>query len=824
MGRAKADRMTVKYVTLPFTPRPWQMPLMDDKSRAMVAVVHRRAGKALDVTTPIMTASGAFKAMGDLARGDIIFDESGELCHVTHAYPVMHGRPCYAVTFDDGQQIVCDEDHLWYTETKADRTTRVGRYVKGTGRGHKPVSGIQKRRPGTAKTTAVIRDTLRSRGESNHAIPFAGPLDFPDAVLPIDPYILGLWLGDGHSRTARFTTMDQEIVVGLKEYAEANDWRFSTIASKGGQGLARSYSVAGDSGHHETDSLTRRLRQIGLIKNKHIPAAYLRAGQRQRLELLRGIMDTDGSIDPRGGRRCEIAQKNGALATGIIALIRALGGNPRVAEKVVNGKVYHRITFSPAFNPFKLTRKASVFKLPGSAANRNAFGGMRRIVSVEPVESRPVRCITVDSPSHLYLAGEGLIPTHNSTAFIWRGLRKALTEDRRHLPLHRRNLKSDPPRVIHVLPGQVMWQRTGLWDKVARAAEMIPGAIAMKSVLRVELPNGGVYQCGGMDKPDSYRGSYADEVIEDEADDVIASGLDLVIEPMLSDYDGARIKIGTPKGNGRLAAAYDAAGHDPHASRYLLPYTETGALDDKQVQRLRETLDVEEFAQELECSFTSPNSGSYYGKWLDEVIRDNRVTRVTYDPKLPVFTSWDLGMDDSTAIWWFQRSPGGEWRWLEYHEDSGQGFDHYARLLHSKPYVYGKHYLPHDIEVRELSAGGKSRRTTLLGLGVKPIFVVPAANPADRVSAVRQILPRSWFDAKGCEVGLKRLRAYRRAWNEHMGVWRAEPVHDDASHGSDAIGTGVQGSSDPENAVNKPVVPPYVHRPIPPTSGGWASI
>ncbi len=215
-----------------------------------------------------------------------------------------------------------------------------------------------------------------------------------------------------------------------------------------------------------------------------------------------------------------------------------------------------------------------------------------------------------------------------STAFVWRGLKKALTEDRAHIPERRRNLTADPPRVVHVLPAQVMWQRTGLWDKVARAAEMIPGAVAFKSVLRVELPNGGIYQCGGMDKPDSWRGGYADEVVEDEADDVIASGLDMVVEPMLADYSGSRIKIGTPKGNGRLAAAYDAAGHDDNSSRYLLPWQETGALDTAQVQRLRETLDEEEFAQELECSFNAPNSGSYYGRWLDDAMKQDRITRV----------------------------------------------------------------------------------------------------------------------------------------------------------------------------------------------------
>ncbi len=392
-----------------------------------------------------------------------------------------------------------------------------------------------------------------------------------------------------------------------------------------------------------------------------------------------------------------------------------------------------------------------------------------------------------------------------STAFVWRGLKKALTEDRAHIPERRRNLKADPPRVVHVLPAQVMWQRTGLWDKVARAAEMIPCAVAFKSVLRVELPNGGIYQCGGMDKPDSWRGGYADEVVEDEADDVIASGLDMVVEPMLADYSGSRIKIGTPKGNGRLAAAYDAAGHDDNSSRYLLPWQETGALDTAQVQRLRETLDEEEFAQELECSFNAPNSGSYYGRWLDDALKQERITRVTYDPKLPVYTCWDLGMDDYTAIWWFQRSPGGEWRWLEYFEDNRNGLDYYAKIIHQKPYVYARHFLPHDVEVQEMGTG-KSRRAMLQGLNVRPIKVVPAANPSERVSAMRAILPRSFFDSKGCEVGLKRLRAYRRQWNEHMGVWRPEPIHDEASHGADAAGVGVQGSNDPDREVFTPHV------------------
>ncbi len=410
-----------------------------------------------------------------------------------------------------------------------------------------------------------------------------------------------------------------------------------------------------------------------------------------------------------------------------------------------------------------------------------------------------------------------------TTALAWRGLRKALLHDRRHLPPARRNLHAAPPRVVHVLPLQVTWKKTGLWDAIEAAARAFPGAKVMKSEFRVIMPNRGVYQVGGMDNPDNWRGGYADEIIEDEADDALASGIDMVIEPMLLTYDGARCKIGTPKGNGRLATAYNES---PPEQRFLLPWQATGVFTAEEVARRRESpsnpdgLDEEEFAQEMECSFTSPNSGSYYGKWLDAAVREDRIRKIAYDPRLPVFTGWDLGLDDSTAIWWFQRSPGGEWRWLKYHEDAGPGLDTYAKLLHEQPYVYGRHFLPHDIEVREQTYQGRSRRHYLDSLNVRPIKVVPAANPSDRISAVRQILPRSFFDADGCAVGLKALRGYRRQWNEMMGVWRSEPVHDWASHGADGLGTGVQGSQDPDN--EKPKIGPYVPRPaLPPSPGGW---
>lgn len=385
-----------------------------------------------------------------------------------------------------------------------------------------------------------------------------------------------------------------------------------------------------------------------------------------------------------------------------------------------------------------------------------------------------------------------------SAGLMWRGFRRTMTEAK---PL---------PRVVHILPFAVMWKRTGLWDQAMLASASIPGATISKGDMAIRFPNGGIWQAGGADNPDSWRGGYADETIIDEFDDTPPSMVPLVIEPMLADRAGVLVRSGTPKGRGLLQAAFDRAAKSPDYSSYLLDYRATGALSDLAIERLRAEMSDEEFAQELECSFDSPNSGSYFGKWMDAAQREGRITRVLYDPALPVYTSWDLGIDDSTAIWWFQISPRGEWRWLRYFEDHDQGLDAYAKLVMQQPYVYRQHLLPHDVEVRELSQQGRSRRQYLLGLGLRPIQVVAASNPADRVSASRAIMPKSWFDAEGCETGIKQLRAYRRQWNEKMGIWRAEPVRDAATHGADAFGTGVQGATDPQTAR-----PPAPARPAP---------
>lgn len=360
-----------------------------------------------------------------------------------------------------------------------------------------------------------------------------------------------------------------------------------------------------------------------------------------------------------------------------------------------------------------------------------------------------------------------------STALLWMGIKRCITETKAL------------PRVIHILPYAVMWSRTGLWDQLVRAAENIPGCEIRAASGSIRFPNGGVFQIGGADRQDSWRGSYADFVAIDEFDDTPPTMVPLVIEPMLADRDGTLVRSGTPRGRGLLQAAYDKARITPGHSSYLLDYTKTGALSDSAISRLRVEMQEDEFRQELCCSFDAPNSGTYYGALMQQAEAEGRITSVPHEPGLRVWTAWDLGVDDSTAIWFVQISRGGEWRFIDYIEDSGAGLDHYARLLSQRPYVYEMHILPHDAAVRELGSG-RSRIETLHELGVRPTRIVRQHSVADGINAVRMVLPRAWFDAAKCAAGIRALRNYRREWNENAQTWRASPVHDHASHGADA--------------------------------------
>ncbi|MHA7135378.1 replicative DNA helicase [Oerskovia turbata] len=337
----------------------------------MIVVAARPAiGKALALDTPLPTPTG-WTTMGEVAVGDQLLAADGTPTTVVRATEVLTDRPCYEVVFDDGTTIVADALHEWSTSTRSSRRR----------------GGLD----GTVRTTEEIARTLRCETadqRANHAVATTGALTLPEADLPLHPYALGVWLGDGHSASARFTSADPEIAMRIE-----------------GLGVV-------DEDHAALDLL-------GVMDDKHIPISYLRASEPQRRELLAGLLDTDGTVNPTGSS--QIALTNRRLAEGVRELIHSLGYRTGWSEKRVGGRsekssTAFTITFTTDDDVFALERKRLVHKerrRPSTPRLKSRF-----IVDIRPIDPVPVRCVEIDHPDHLYLASQAMIPTHNSTLGI----------------------------------------------------------------------------------------------------------------------------------------------------------------------------------------------------------------------------------------------------------------------------------------------------------------------------------------------------------------------------------------------------------------------
>ena len=180
--------------------------------------------------------------------------------------------------------------------------------------------------------------------------------------------------------------------------------------------------------------------------------------------------------------------------------------------------------------------------------------------------------------------------------------------------------------------------------------------------------------------------------------------------------------------------------------------------------------------------------GSYYGRLLARAEEEGRLGAVPVEPDLLVHTAWDLGVSDSTAVWFFQHLPRGrfgEWRFVDFYEASGEGLAHYAEVLARRGYRYGSHIAPHDIAVRELGTG-RSRIESARALGLN-FEIAPRLSVADGIEAARQVLDSAWFDRERCGRGLECLWAYQREFDEARSCFREAPLHDWTSHGADAF-------------------------------------
>lgn len=338
--------------------------------------------------------------------------------------------------------------------------------------------------------------------------------------------------------------------------------------------------------------------------------------------------------------------------------------------------------------------------------------------------------------------------------------------------------------------------RKALWENIdkdgMRFMDHLPEAIRTRTnnqEMMIELINGSIIRIIGSDNPDSVVGTNPVGVVFSEyaLQDPTAW---YFLRPILAENGGWAVFNSTPRGANHFKDLWQLAERDPDFwYTQKLGVSDTKAIPDKVLAReraeyLEQTGSDDLYMQEYEVSFEAAVQGSYYGGQMLKAERDGRITNVPWETELPVHTYWDLGMDDSMTIWFLQ-VVGNELRIIDYMEHNGEGIAYYAKELRALPYVYGEHWAPHDIEVRELGTG-KSRLETAKSLGIS-FRVTPNLSLEDGIDAARKIIAKCWFDKTKCEKGINALRSYAKEWDEKNKVYKNRPRHDWASHGADAF-------------------------------------
>jgi hypothetical protein len=307
-----------------------------------------------------------------------------------------------------------------------------------------------------------------------------------------------------------------------------------------------------------------------------------------------------------------------------------------------------------------------------------------------------------------------------------------------------------------------------------------------EQMMTITLVNGAKVSLFGADNADAMRGLGFSGVYMDEYGDFKPSVFGNVIRPALSDKQGWAVFAGTPKGKNQFWDIYETARRIPDEWFVLrLPASESGLLPQSELNAARAQLSEDQYLQEYECSFEAAILGAFYGTEMRQA--EPRINeRVVFEPGYPVHTAWDLGYRDDTAIWWYQ-VVGGEVRVIDFFAISGADIRAIAEVVVNKGYTYGKHYLPHDARAKSLQTGRSIVEQLADHLGIGSLSVVPNIGLQDGIQAVRQMLPRTWFNSVRCGDGIEALRQYQREYDEDKKAFRASPRHDWTSHPADAF-------------------------------------
>lgn len=404
----------------------FQREIIDDMHPDMDVKKCSQVGLALALDTPILTLDG-WKTMGSLLVGDTLFDEQGQPCQIEYVSPTYVDHECFRLTFDDGQTIVADAGHKWFVQSERPFDLSGGPAGKG-----RPPSSVKMFKDGVL-TTKQIAQFHRKANRNRFAVPNTKPLTFPERPLRVDPYLLGLHLGDGNSHACCLTSHSKDFAFYQEELTKRGMKCVSSSTKDDIVQFLVHFPHQKRAGRGVPYSVHSRFTDLGLLEgDKFVPPQYLKASQAQRLDLLRGLLDTDGSITKNG--RVSFYNTSERLVRSVEELACSLGFKTRTRWRMNTPSVMqsgHVITPRKplAEVSFVAYQEDGIFLLPRKRERlrsrnegRPSEALRRRIIAVDEVPSVPVRCISVNSPSHLFLAGRGMIPTHNTEVQI----RKAL--------------------------------------------------------------------------------------------------------------------------------------------------------------------------------------------------------------------------------------------------------------------------------------------------------------------------------------------------------------------------------------------------------------
>jgi phage terminase large subunit len=393
-----------------FNLHPAQIEIVKDTHRFRVINAGRRFGKMLDLKTLVPTPSG-WTTIENIHPGDTVFGDDGLPTNVLWESKVFKDMDTYSMQFSDGTNVVAGAEHLWTLHQK--------QYRKAVSRAKNPVI-----KPLTITTKdmfdiGVLCPRNDGRVEYNFAVPVCKAVEYKEKKYIIPPYVFGAWLGDGTHTSGHFTQHPNDIQV------------VDEIRKLG-------YDVSKIDTKKETafyiKKIVTQLREIGVYGNKHIPINYLQGSKKQRLELIQGLLDTDGTCSVNG--HVEFCNTNEDIAYGLYELVCSLGIKATIKQSdaklygIITSKKW-RICFSTTQKVFKLKRKLD--RLPKKLKSDT---GYRYITKIEKIDCVPSKCISVDNKSKLFLITKSFIATHNSTLVAWEMFAMAISNDNARIPYY----------------------------------------------------------------------------------------------------------------------------------------------------------------------------------------------------------------------------------------------------------------------------------------------------------------------------------------------------------------------------------------------------